>query len=72
MWERVLEGLMGEPDFEWLMIDASHYTVHPHAAGAVGGNQEMSRTKGAQRQDTPGRGYAWFVGPNYYHRRYQS
>ena len=28
------------------MIDASHCKVHPHAAGAKGGNQDMSRTKG--------------------------
>jgi hypothetical protein len=35
-----------EPDFEWLMIDASHIKVHPHAAGAAGGNQDMGRTKG--------------------------
>ncbi|ETZ07114.1 hypothetical protein P618_200703 [Holospora obtusa F1] len=28
------------------MIDASHIKVHPHAAGAKGGNQEMSRSKG--------------------------
>jgi hypothetical protein len=33
------------PDDEWLMIDASHLKVHPHAAGAKGGNQAMSRTK---------------------------
>ena len=32
--------------YKWLMIDASHCKVHPHAAGAQGGNQEMSRTKG--------------------------
>ncbi|PFR33898.1 IS5/IS1182 family transposase, partial [Bacillus cereus] len=25
---------------------ASHCKVHPHAAGAVGGNQDMGRTKG--------------------------
>ena len=35
-----------DPDFEWLMIDASYIKVHPHAAGAVGGNQAMGRTKG--------------------------
>ena len=46
IWEKLLEALIDEPDFEWLMIDASHAKVHPHAAGAVGGNQEMSRTKG--------------------------
>ena len=29
-----------------LMIDASHIKVHPHAAGARGGNQDMGCTKG--------------------------
>ena len=46
VWERILEQLIQEPDFEWLMIDASHVKVHPHATGAVGGNQGMERTKG--------------------------
>jgi hypothetical protein len=41
-----LEVLINEPDYEWLMIDASHCKVHPHATGAIGGNQGMSRTKG--------------------------
>jgi len=45
-WEKILEKLIDEPDMEWLMIDASHCKVHPHAAGAVGGNQDMERTKG--------------------------
>ena len=46
IWEKLLEILVDEPDFEWLMIDASHCKVHPHAAGARGGNQDMSRTNG--------------------------
>ena len=46
LWESILESIVDEPDFEWLMIDASHCKVHPHAVGAVGGNQDMSRTKG--------------------------
>jgi len=46
IWAKMLEALVDEPDFEWLMIDASFVKVHPHAAGAVGGNQDMSRTKG--------------------------
>ena len=46
LWEQILEKIIDEPDFEWLMIDASHIKVHPHAAGAVGGNQDMERTKG--------------------------
>ena len=41
-----LKSLIDEPDFEWLMIDASHVKVHPHAAGARGGNHDMARTKG--------------------------
>lgn len=50
IWERMLESLIDEADFEWLMIDASHIKVHPHAAGAVGGNQDMERTKGGSTQ----------------------
>ena len=50
VWEHLLEVVIVEPDFEWLMIDASHCKVHPHTAGAVGGNQGMSRTKGGSTQ----------------------
>lgn len=46
VWDRLLAAVIDEPDFEWLMIDASHIKVHLHAAGAVGGNQAMARTKG--------------------------
>ena len=46
IWEKLLEELVDSPDFEWLMIDASHIKVHPHASGAKGGNQDMSRSKG--------------------------
>ena len=45
-WERILEALIDDPDYELLMIDASHCKVHPHASGAKGGNQDMARTKG--------------------------
>ena len=46
IWEKLFALIIEEPDYEWLMIDASHVKVHPHAAGAQGGNQAMSRTKG--------------------------
>ena len=46
VWEGLLEALITEPDFEWLMIDASHIKAHAHAAGARGGNQDIGRTKG--------------------------
>lgn len=54
VWEGLLEQVVDEPDLEWLMIDASHIKVHPHAAGARGGNQEMGRTKGGSIQN-----YIW-------------
>lgn len=50
IWEGILEKLMDEPDLEWLMIDSTHIKVHKHATGAVGGNQEMSLTKGGSIQ----------------------
>jgi len=46
IWEQLLEAVIDEPDFEWIMIDGSHIKVHPHATGAVGGNQDMANTKG--------------------------
>jgi len=50
VWERLLEILVNEPDYEWLMIDASHVKVHAHGTGAVGGNQDMGLTKGGSIQ----------------------
>ena len=44
VWEKFLEVLINDDDFEWLIIDASHVKVHPHACGAIGGNQDMGRT----------------------------
>jgi transposase len=46
IWEKILEQLIEDPDFEWLMIDASHIKVHSQGTGAVGGNQDMGNTKG--------------------------
>ena len=54
IWEKLLEQLIDEPDFEWLMIDASHIKVHPHGVGAKGGNQAMGKTKGGLK-----RSYIW-------------
>jgi transposase len=50
VWERLLNIVMDDPDYEWLMIDSTCCKVHPHAAGAKGGNQEMSRSKGGLTQ----------------------
>ena len=46
VWEGLLETLIEDPDFEWLMIDATHVRAHQHSCGATGGNEEMGRTKG--------------------------
>jgi len=52
IWEKLLEILIDDPDYEWLIINASHCKVHPHAAGARGGNQDMSLTKGGSTQNS--------------------
>ena len=46
VWEQLLDRVIDDPDFEWLMIDATHIKVHPHGTGARGGNQDVGRTKG--------------------------
>ncbi len=46
IWEGLLEQIMEDPDYEWLMIDASHIKAPPHGTGARGGNQAMERIKG--------------------------
>ena len=58
VWEKLLEVFIDQPDCEWLMIDASHCKVHPHASGAKGGNQDMSRTAWLGAQNHPGDGFA--------------
>jgi len=50
VWESLLNAVIDEPDFEWLMIDASYIKVHLHGTGANGGNQDMGRTKGGSIQ----------------------
>jgi transposase len=45
-WEKLLAQLIKDPDYEWLMIDASYVKAHAHAAGAVGGNEAIGLTKG--------------------------
>ncbi|WP_424948215.1 IS5 family transposase [Candidatus Spongiihabitans sp.] len=45
IWENLLSQIIDEPDFEWIMIDASHIKVHPHAAGAVGGKSSYESDK---------------------------
>ena len=54
VWERILAEIIDEPDMEWLMIDASHIKAHQHATGAIGGNEDMGRTKGGST-----RKYIW-------------
>ena len=47
VWEQLLDALGDQADLEWLMIDASHIKVHPHAAGAKGGIKRWVRPKAA-------------------------
>jgi hypothetical protein len=51
IWEFLLEQLIDKPDDDWLMMNASHIKVHPYAASAKGGNQDMNHTKGGSTQN---------------------
>jgi len=47
-WEELLFIIIDikSDELEWIMVDATYIKVHPHAAGAVGGNEDMERSKG--------------------------
>lgn len=46
VWKELLDIVIDDPDYEWLMVDATYVKVHPHGTGAQGGNQGIGRTKG--------------------------
>jgi transposase len=46
IWESLPACLIGEVDYEWLMIDASYVKAHTHASGARGSNQGIRLAKG--------------------------
>ena len=46
VWKDLLDTVIDDPDFEWLMIDSSHIKLHPDGTGPRGGNQAVGRTKG--------------------------
>ena len=72
-WETIFEKFCQETDTEWVMLDASYVKVHPHAAGAAGGNQEMSRTKGgSELQDSPDGRCSWNADEAQSHKRHKS
>jgi transposase len=37
VWERVFKALSDDPDFEYVLIDATYIRVHQHGTGAKGG-----------------------------------
>ena len=47
VWAKLLEVVGDDTDLEWLMIDASHIKVHPHAAGAKGGTNRSHAPRAA-------------------------
>ena len=46
VWEGIFEAVLGESECSWLLIDASFVKAHHHAHGAIGGNQDIGRSKG--------------------------
>ena len=54
VWERLLEAVVDDPDFEWLMVGSACVEARRGAAGAVGGAEAVGRAKGG-----PTPRYAW-------------
>ena len=51
VWERIFKRLSDDPDFEYVLIDATHIRVHQHATGAKGGlKNRPSANRGAARR----------------------
>ena len=50
IWEAIFLAIIGEDECEWLLIDASFVKAHKHAHGAVGGSQDIARSKGGLHQ----------------------
>ena len=44
IWETVLERLMDQPEYEWLIIDTGYMTTLPHTAEATDGDSDISYT----------------------------
>jgi transposase len=51
-WERIFKRLSDDPDFEYVLIDATHIRVHQHATGAKGGlkNRPLANRVAARRR----------------------
>ena len=50
IWERIFEAIIAEDECQWLLIDASFVKAHKHAHGAVGGSEDIGRSKGGLPQ----------------------
>ena len=53
VWAGLLEAVMDDPDYEWLMIDASYWPI-PTASGPGAATKPLPAQKGAQQQAAPG------------------
>ena len=50
VWNQLLDTVIDDPDFEWLMIDASYIRVHPNGTGTRGSNQVCRKSRRPSRQ----------------------
>ena len=68
VWEKLLEILIDEPDYEWLMIDAAISKYIPRQQERGGAIRICPGQKGAQHQNTSGRGCEWYASQSPYYR----
>ena len=55
MWDRIFKALSDDPDFEYVLIDATHIRVHQHGTGAKGGlkNRPLANRAAVRRRRLP-------------------
>ena len=52
IWEEIFLAVIGEPECEWPIIDASFVKAHKDAHEAAGGSQDIGRSKGGPHQNS--------------------
>ena len=51
VWQRIFKRFSDDPDFEYVLIDATHIRVHQHGTGAKGGlKNKLSADRAVARQ----------------------
>lgn len=60
-WVGMAKQFSDCPDFEWIMIDASHIKIHQHGMGAPGEQRMQEGPRGHQHQTACSSRFTWYA-----------